>query len=195
MAVSSLDLINDGLIRLGVPPLASLSDRSAQALAADSIYRTTKESLLAEHPWSFGLREVELPKLALEPEELRSSEFDFAYQVPSDNLRILGLQSTDNFRLAGDQLYTNDNKARLVYMRNVGEQKWPAYFIKLVSYSFAAAVAITLTEQTTRAQLMEELAARQRRTARTVDSSQTPPYVFNLMRMYTRRTHNPLSSG
>ena len=192
MAASSLEVINDGLIRLGVPPLASLSDRSAQALAADSIYRTIKESLLAEHPWSFGLREVKLPKLAQEPEEKRSTEFDFAYQLPFDALRVLGLYSTNQFRLAGDQLYTNDNEARLIYVHNVAEQKWPSYFTKLVSYSFASAVAISLTEQTSRAQLMANLAAEQRRTARSVDSSQTPPYVFNLMRIYTRRTHNPL---
>jgi len=195
MAASSLEVINDGLVRLGVPPLASLSDRSAQALAADSIYQTIRESLLSEHPWSFALREEQLAKLALEPEELRSTEFTYAYQLPYDSLRILGLRSTDQFRLAGDQLYTNDKEVRLVYVRNVTEEKWPSYFSKLVSYSFAAAVAISLTEQTTRAQLMEALAAEQRRTARSVDSSQTPPYVFNLMRIYTRRTHNPLAMG
>lgn len=195
MATNSLEVVNDGLVRLGVPPLASLSDRSAQALAADSIYRTIRESLLAEHPWSFALRETALPKLALEPEELRSTEFEYAYQLPFANLRILGLISTETYRLAGDQLYTNDKIARLVYVRNVDEQRWPAYFAKLVSYSFASAVAISLTEQTSRAELMAALAAEQRRTARSVDSAQTPPYVFNLMRIYTRRTHNPLAMG
>jgi len=195
MATTSLEVVNDGLVRLGVPPLASLADQSAQAVAADSIYRTVRESLLAEHPWSFALREVSIPKLVLDPLDVRSTEYEFAYQLPFANLRTLGLISTDPFKLAGDQLYTDDDDAKLVYVKNVDEQHWPAFFSKLVSYSFAAAVAITLTEKTTRAELMANLAAEQRRTARAVDSSQTPPYVFNLMRIYTRRTHNPLAMG
>lgn len=195
MAGSSLEVINDGLVRLGVPPLASLADRSAQALAAESIYGTVREALLAEHPWSFALREVELPKLQLLPEEARNSQYAFAYQLPPGCLRVLGLRSYDTFRLAGDQLYSDDDRARLVFVLNVDEQQWPAYFTQLVSYSFAAAVAISLTEQTTRAQMMETLAFDQKRKARSVDSSQTPPYVFNLMRIYLRRTNNPLGAG
>jgi hypothetical protein len=192
---SSLDVVNEGLVRLGVPPLASLSDQGAQALAADSIYATTREAALAEHPWSFAYREVTLPKLALSLEAKRNTSFEYAYQLPPDSLRVLGLRSLDTFRLAGDQLYTNDKEARLVYIADVPESQWPAYFRKQVSFQFAAAAAITLTENTTRAELMYNLAADQRRTARSVDSMQTPPYVFNLMRVYLRRTSNPLAQA
>jgi len=192
---SRLEVVNDGLVRLGVPPLASLADQGAQAIAADSIYQTVAESALAEHPWSFALREQQIPKLEIDDEDRRNFRFDFAYQLPGDRLRVLGLQSHDEYRLAGDQLYTNDNDAYVIYVANVDESRWPAYFAKLVSFSFAAAVAITLTEQTTRADLMYRLADEQRRTARTSDSLQTPPYVFNLMRVYSRRTHNPLSGA
>jgi len=77
----------------------------------------------------------------------------------------------------------------------VPESTWPAYFAKLISFQFAAAVAITLTEQTSRAELMFTLAEQQRRMARSIDSLQTPPHVFNLMRIYTQRTNNPLAQG
>lgn len=192
---SSLDVVNEGLVRLGVPPLASLSDQSAQALAADSIYQTTREAALAEHPWSFAYREIAIPKLALSIEQARNTAFKHAYQLPTDSLRVLGLRSLDTFRLAGDQLYTNDSEARLVYIANVPESQWASYFRKQVAFQFAAAVAITLTENTSRAELMYGLAAEQRRNARAVDSMQTPPYVFNLMRVYLRRTSNPLAQS
>lgn len=192
---SRLDVVNDGLVRLGVPPLASLSDQGAQAIAADNIYQTVAESALAEHPWSFALREQRIPKLELDDDDRRNFQFDFVYQLPSDYLRVLGLRSYDVYRLAGDQLYTNDGDAYVIYVANVDESRWPAYFAKLVSFSFAAAVAITLTEQTTRADLMYRLADEQRRMARNTDSLQTPPHVFNLMRVYTRRTQNPLSGS
>lgn len=192
---SSLDVVNEGLVRLGVPPLASLSDQSAQAIAADSIYQTVREAALAEHPWSFALTETALPKLSLDDDEIRNTKFEFAYQLPTDSLRVLGLRSTHTYRIAGDQLYTDDKEARLVYVADVDEGGWPSYFTQMVAFAFAAAVAITLTENNTRAQLMYQLAGEQRRTARTIDSLQTPPYVFNMMRVYTRRNTNPLSQA
>lgn len=192
---SSLDVVNEGLVRLGVPPLASLSDQSAQALAADTIYRTTRESALAEHPWSFAHREVTLPKLSISIEASRNTSFEYVYQIPNDSLRVLGLRSLETFGLAGDQLYTNDNNARLVYIADVSESQWPSYFAKQVSFQFAAAVSIALTENTSRAELMYGLASEQRRTARAVDSMQTPPHVFNLMRVYLRRASNPLAQA
>ena len=192
---SSLEVVNDGLVRLGVPPLASLADQSAQAIAAQSIYETIAKSALAEHPWSFALREEQLPKLVISDEDKRNYGFDYVYQLPSDYLRVIGLRSRDEYRLAGDQLYTNDKEAFTLYVANVTEAAWPSYFVKLVSFQFAAAVAITLTEQTSRADLMYRLASEQRRTARNTDSQQTPPHVFDLMRVYTRRTYNPLTQA
>lgn len=192
---SSLEVINEGLVRLGVPPLSSTSDQSAQALAADQIYQTTREAALAEHPWSFAYREVELPKLQLVDADIRSTEYEYAYQMPNDRLRVLGLRSLDRFSIAGDQLYTNDTNARLVYIANVNEAGWPGYFRKMVAFQFAAAVSITLTENNNRAELMYNLANEQRRSARATDSSQTPPYVFNLMRVYLRQTYNPLGAA
>jgi hypothetical protein len=192
---SSLSVINEGLVRLGVPPLASLSDRSAQALAADSIYETVKDAALSSHPWSFALREVALPKLSLTAPQTRDTSFEFAYQLPPDKLRVLGLRSYDRFSISGDQLYTNDGSARLVYILDVSEALWPAYFSKHVSLSFAAAVSITLTDNTQRAELMYNLAAEALRTARSTDSLQTPPHVFDLMRVYVRRSRNPLAGA
>jgi len=192
---SKLEVINDGLVRLGVPPLASLSDQSAQALAADSIYTTIKEAALSEHPWSFAYREQLLPKITLPEADLRAIEYEYVYQLPNDYLRVLGLRSYYFYQLAGDQLYSNDEEAHLLYILNADEAAWPAYFSKLVSYQFAGAVAISLTEQTSRAELMFNLAESQRRRARATDSLQTPPHVFNLMRVYSKRTNNPLAQG
>ncbi len=191
---SSLEVINEGLVRLGVPPLASLSDQSAQALAADQIYRTVSRTALSSHPWSFALREIELPKLVLPDSLRRNSRFTFAYQLPTDSLRVLGLRSHHEYRLAGDQLYTNDDAASVIYVADVSEAGWPSFFSKHVSIAFAAAVAISLTENVDRAQLMYTLSEDTLRKARSTDSLQTPPYVFDMMRVYMRRTHNPLAS-
>jgi len=178
-----------------VPPLASLSDQSAQALAADQIYRTVSRTALSSHPWSFALREIELAKLVLSEAARRNSKFQYAYQLPLDCLRVLGLRSYHEYRLAGDQLYTDDKAASVIYVANVSESAWPSYFVKHVSMAFAAAVAISLTENVSRAELMYSISDDALRKARSTDSLQTPPHVFDMMRVYMRRTHNPLASA
>lgn len=192
---SDLEVVNEALVRIGVPPLASLLDASAQALTASTIYRNVKREVMSDHPWSFALREKELAKLVLTDSEKRFSDYTYVYQLPADLLRVLGLRSLDRFQLAGDQLYTEDKGARLVFVEEVSEASWPAYFLELVVFSTAAAFAISLTDSADRAALMYDQERRLRPRARAIDSQQTPPQVFNLMRIYTRRSTNPLTQA
>ncbi len=192
---SDLDVVNEALIRLGVPPVSSLSDRTAQSLAAATIFDNKRRELLSDHPWYFALREATLPKLALEDFDKKFTGYRHAYQLPTDYVRVLGLRSYDYFQLAGRHLYTNDSKAQLVYVADVGASAWPSHFRQLMVHELAAAFSMPLTDNTQRAELFYGEAQRARPRARAIDSQQTPPYVFNLMRVYTRRSHNPLTQA
>jgi hypothetical protein len=192
---NDLAIINEALVRIGVNPLASLSDAGAQALTASTIYTNVKQELLSDHPWYFALREQRLAKLSLQQDELRFSGWRYVYQMPADRIRVLGLRSYDRYQLSGDQLYADDRDARLVYVSDAPEQTWPPYFRELVVFGAAAAFAISLTDNTQRADLMYAQEQRLRSRARAIDSQQTPPQVFNLMRIYVRRTTNPLSQA
>ena len=191
---SSLKVINRGLIRLGVPPLASLSDRSAQSMAADTVYTEIKKAALAEFPWSFALRETDLPELSVPSGQERWSDLPYTYQLPNDVVRVLGLLNYGGYRLTGDQLHTDEKKPRLVYVTNVSESHWPEFFQKVVSFDFAASVAVTLTDEVNRADVMYQQAQLARRTARAIDSQQTPSPVLKLMQIYLRRGYNPMMS-
>lgn len=192
---NEIQVINRGLVRLGVPPLASLSSADAQALVAGTVYKEVKEAALAEFPWSFALREAVLPKISVPVADERWSQYAYTYQLPPGTIRVLGLRSYDSFRLTGDQLHTDDGEARLVYINNVNESTWPEFFAKVVSYDFAASVAISLTDDARRAALMYEQAMIARRTARSIDSQQTPDSVLHLMRIYQQMSYNPLAGG
>lgn len=190
---SDLSVINEALIRLGATPLASLEDGSAQALVAASTYETCKHSLLADHPWHFATREVALARLSLPDEERFYSGYQYAYQLPVVMLRALGLRDGDYFQIASDQLLTNSREARLVYIHPALESVWPAYFRRLVVLETAAAFALALTESAQRADMFYREAARMAPRARAIDSQQTPPHIYNLMRIYARRRGNPLT--
>lgn len=192
---SDLAVVNEALVRIGVPPIASFSEQSAQALTAQTIYRNVVDELIADHPWYFALREVTLAKLEVDDEDRWYRGYKYVYQLPSDAMRILGLRSLDRYELAGDQLYTDDRHGDLVYIRQRGAEAWPPHFRRLAVFELAAAFAMTLTDSANRAQMMQNEAARYRPRARAIDSQQTPPQVFNLMRIYTRRSTNPLAQS
>lgn len=192
---NSLQVINRGLVRLGVAPFASLSIRDAQSIVAETVYQEVKETALAEFPWSFALRETDLPKLSVPREDARWTEYEHTYQLPNDTIRVLGLLSFDSFRLTGDQLHTDDKEARLIYVANVDEATWPEFFARVVAYDFAGSVAISITDDSRRADLMYTQAELARRRARSIDSQQTPHTVLQLLKIYQQRSHNPMTGG
>ena len=193
--MADLALVNEALVRIGVPPVASLNDAGAQALTVSTIYDRVVSELLADHPWSFALREKLLAKLVLPEGDERFTGYEHVYQLPAGYIRVLGLQSHDWFQISGDQLYTRDNAARLVYVDNAGPSLWSPHFKGLVVTALAAAFAISLTDSSARADVFYREQELQKRRARMIDSQQTPPQVINLMRIYTRRTSNPLSQA
>lgn len=192
---SSLEIANEALVRIGVPPVPSFDDATAQGLVLSALYAQTRRRCLADHPWAFALRESQLPKLVLSDPDLRLSEWDFVYQLPTDSLRVLGLKSFRTFAISGDQLYTHDAAARLVYVSDVDEPGWPAYFVHLVVLELAAALAISLTDSSSRADTFYVEARRERPRIRAIDSVQTPPFVFDLMRILAKRSYNPLAGS
>ncbi len=182
---SNISVINEAMVRIGVPPLASLDDLSAQALSATNIFNAVQESCLSEHPWSFALREVKLPKVAL-PEDVKPNFLQYSniYQLPSDCVCVLGFWSRARFMVAGAQLFTDESDSELLYTRKVGPPLWNPLFRRWVVLSLAAAFAVSLTDDYKRAEVFYAEAREARRTAKAIDSQQTPSYVFDMLREY-----------
>lgn len=192
---NELTIVNEALVRLGVPPIGSLEDRSAQAIGISAIYENVRDELIADHPWLFAVKEAALSELSLNAADLRYDGWRHVYQLPNDRLRILGLESCAPYVISGDQLYTDEASARVVYVYQAPESLWPPYFVELVAKEMAAALALTLTDSTGRLEIMTGMARQARSRARSLDAQQQPAKIINLMRVYTRRTRNPLTGS
>lgn len=182
--MSELAIVNEALVRIGATPVASLSDLSAQSLAAANIFATVRDELLADFPWSFALREERLARLSTRGERLLSGRY--THQVPAEALRVLGLLCYTPYQMAGDQIYSDAKDANLVYIARVPVSAWSSSFVKLMALELAAAFAITITDSSNRADMFYREAARLRARARSLDSQQTPARVLDLMRIYAR---------
>lgn len=195
MATSELQVVNRALIRLGVPPVGSLDSDTAQGLSAQQFLDSTREELLADHPWSFALREVTPSELSLSTSDTLRKDYDHAYQLPNGLLRTVGLKSYAYYQLSEDVLYTNDSDPTLVYIADTEVTYWTPHFRRAVEISLAAAFALPVTDSSNRANLFYREAESALRRARSLDSQSVPAEMFNLMRVYARASHNPLAGG
>jgi hypothetical protein len=72
-------------------------------------------------------------------------EFEYAYQLPSDFIRIVTMGEEDDeltWRIEGTTLVTNETEANIIYIKYVSDTiKWSAKFCSSVSYLLAAKAA------------------------------------------------------
>lgn len=182
-------------MRIGASPVPTFDAFEAQSIAAAQMFDTIAANALSMHPWSHALRSNSLSQLLISEEDRRWHEHRRVYQLPNDRVRVLGLRDLAAFRLAGDQLFTDSQPAELVYIANVPPSTWPAFFVQLVVLECAAAFAISVTDSSNRAQIYQLEARQQRSKAMAEDSQQTPPWVFDLMRIYARGRSNPIATA
>jgi len=193
---TSLAVVNEALIKLGASPIASLDDAGAQATAASALFKTTKDNLLAQTPWFWALKKVELARISLADGEFNEyADYSYVYQLPSDRIRLLGLETCERFRVMRDRLWTNDKAPVLLYVYDAPISAWPGYFREIVVDYLAGKMAISVTDSSSRANLWLSVADQGRVRAMSLDAQQTPVEVFALMQVYLRSSNNPLAVG
>ena len=148
MAASDTDIANDALGRLGISPIMDLSDDSKQAQFANRFYDQTRDEVLASHAWNFAIRRATLPQLSTPPDY----EWLYAYQLPSDHIRLLRLnnyeidQMAESYAVEGSQLLTDAETAEIKYIARLTDVTlYPPLFVEALSIKLAAKLSAPLT--------------------------------------------------
>ena len=173
---SSIDIASNALILIGDEPISSFDDPGGGAQAAANLYPETKKRLLSAHPWSFALKQQRLNKLSQVPDRL--TNFNNAFQLPTDLIRLWNIQSHSDYMLLGNLLYTNQTEVLATYIFNVDEVNLPPHFVKALEYSLASDFAIAVTEANTMAQLYEKKSINSTNQAMAIDSQGRPGVGF-----------------
>ena len=169
---SSIDIASNALLLIGDNPISSFDDPGAGATAAANLYPETKKRLLSEHPWSFALKQQRLNRLSQVPDILTG--FKYAFQLPTDLIRLWNVQSHSNYTLVGSLLYSNENEILATYIYNVDEVSLPPHFTKSLEYALAADFAISVTEDNSMSQIMGQKADLFTSKAMAIDSQGRP---------------------
>lgn len=92
MAYSVVGIVNMALQRIGVKRIASLTENSDQAIAANAVWEYIRDEVLSAKDWKFAKTRVVLAQNVTTPEYT----YDYAYTLPTDFLRLCLTKEEDN---------------------------------------------------------------------------------------------------
>lgn len=169
---SSIDMVSNALLLIGDEPISSFTEPGAGAQAAANLYPDTYRAVLSEHPWGFALKEQKLNKLSQQPDEL--TNYQYAYQLPTDLIRLWAIFPHSNYAIVNGLLYSNQNELLARYVYEADETALPPHVSKAIEYKLAADFSISVTEDENKHQLFERKYRDMIAMARSIDSQQHP---------------------
>jgi len=169
MAFSKVQLASNALILLGDSPISSFTEEGAGAVAASNLYESSYLAMLSSHRWNFATTKATLARLTGTPK----NEYKYKFQLPADLVSLITTYPASNYKILGDKLYTDAATCDIDYIFKVTEDKFPAYFITAFEYYLASRLAVPVTEDLNKADMMVQLYDRESRKARYTDSQST----------------------
>jgi hypothetical protein len=136
---------------LGEPAIASLTADSDAARVCSQIYDNLKWSLLAQYPWGFSKKKVQLARLVATP----TFGWKYQYTLPTDRVgELLAVYASSSvnaspaleFDIQDGKLLTNYSAIWIDYQYNVTEATMPPHFAQLLIYVLAFNLAYPVTE-------------------------------------------------
>lgn len=160
---TKVSICSSALNLLGEPAIASLTDDSDAARVCAQLYDNIKWSLLAQYPWSFSKKKVQLARLTSTP----TFGWNYEYTLPTDRvgelLAVFASSSVNSapvldFDLQNGKLQTNYSEIWIDYQYNVTEATMPPHFAQLLIYAMAFNLAYPVTEDPNKTQYWKEVA-------------------------------------
>lgn len=153
---TKIDLCSMALLKLGEQPIQSLVEDSPAAQLSRTLFDSVVDMLLAMHPWRFACKRFELTK---------NDNGDFL--IPSECLRVLKC----NGEIIGNTIISPSNKLSVLAVVRTEPQKFPSYFVSLVTTKLAMEFCIPLIGDQTVFRMLAALYETELQTAKFIDST------------------------
>lgn len=158
MSFSEVQICNLALLKFGTITINSLDDKTAEARACKVLYPLMRDLLEEAHTWNFVMARADVSALL---SATPAFQFDFAYQLPGDCLRVVELYGTeDEWVREGNEILTN--KEEEIFIRYIKQVTPTGNFPSVFSNSLATLLAAELSaklkgDKNMRLQLLKEL--------------------------------------
>ncbi len=164
-----LEIINVALGRLGADPIISEIEGTKQQIIATTNFDTTRQALLREHPWNFAMTDLELARAAGTP----SFKFKYAYQLPSNCLRLLEVYDTRLYKVQGKFVFSDNEVCKARFVKDIPDPNlWDAAFTDVFGYRLAADMGYSMGVAQSNIDSLYMAAQQRMRTARHIDATE-----------------------
>lgn len=170
---SDVDIINSGLNMIGATNITSRTEDSKAARVTNQRYDFVRDAVFRSHPWGCLVKRQELAADTTDP----IMEFDNAYQLPADCLRVLRDQYHDTvFRVEGRRIVTDESSIKIIYIARITDpNEYDALLMECISARLAADCAFALTASRTLAADMFALYEAKLSEARFINATEGTP--------------------
>jgi len=174
-AGSAVEYVNRALTLLGEDTVTSLTDdESVESSIASTIYDSTLEAMLTEHPWRFAMKEGLLSQDATYTRATWQG-WQYRYAVPADSLAFYStLQVAGDFEILGEFIYSNQNELAGRWTYKPAPEKFPPHFQRALMFRLAGDLAIAITEDDRKVQAFGRQARDETSRAHAIEMQQQP---------------------
>lgn len=172
--MTSTDIANMALSRLGEPRISSIEENSPNAISCRTHYETVRDALLRAHAWNFATTRAQLSLT-----DTPAFGWDYAYPLPSDFIRLVTFNGRQakmcaaEFILEGGLLLSDVEEARITYIRKITDPTlFDPSFTEALVFKLAGAIALDVTQSDSKRNEMEAMAERRLSMAAFHDASE-----------------------
>lgn len=180
-ATTSTSICNSALIKVGAETITSLDENNKRARLCKEQYEKIKKDLLASHPWNFAIARKDLAQIVDTP----LYEFDFAFLIPNDVLRVLSTSLNVGNQIGERKwnveinpttsqkiLLCNDEQVNIRYLKDIDEAFFSPLFTEVLATKLAFDICYSLTQSATLASLMKQEYDAKLKEARSYDAAE-----------------------
>ena len=174
---SVVNMCNSALNLLGASTIANLTDDTKNARLCNQRYEPVRNRVFRSHAWNCLHKRVQLAQNSTAP----IVEYDHAYALPSDCLRVLKIHNgtTDSiasaldYKLEGRNIVTDIDTVFLIYIAlDTDPNNYDTYLRESISHQLAADLAYAITNNATLANQYMTRADERLREARFIDATE-----------------------
>jgi len=174
---SVVNMCNSALNLLGASTIAALTDDTKNARLCNQRYEPIRNRVFRSHAWNCLHKRVQLAQNSTAP----IVEYDHAYALPSDCLRVLKIHNgtTDsiasdlNYKLEGRNIVTDIDTVFVIYIAlDTDPNNYDTYLRESISHQLAADLCYAITNNATLANQYMTRADERLREARFIDATE-----------------------
>jgi len=174
---SVVNMCNSALNLLGASTISALTDDTKNARLCNQRYEPVRNRVFRSHAWNCLHKRVQLAQNSTAP----VVEYDHAYALPSDCLRVLKINNgtTDSiatnldYKLEGRNIVTDLDTVFLIYIAlDTDPNNYDTYLRESISHQLAADICYAITNNATLANNYMSRADERLREARFIDATE-----------------------